>query len=121
MYYQLFGGRSRSLAEENPNIPLIIWLNGGPGGSSMFGAFVQMGPIRINNNKPELFQYSWDIMGHMLFIDQPLNVGFSFSGNRTGDKQVNNSYEGANHLVNFLYNFYLQYPQLRASPLYITG
>ena len=87
----------------------------------MFGAFVQMGPIRINNNKPELFQYSWDIMAHMLFIDQPLNVGFSFSGNRTGNQQVNSSYEGANHLVNFLYNFYLQYPQLAASPLYITG
>ncbi|XP_031472926.2 uncharacterized protein LOC116245600 [Nymphaea colorata] len=60
-------------------------------------------------------------MGHMLFIDQPLNVGFSYSGNRTGTQQVSSSNEGALHLVNFLYNFYREWPKLAASPLYITG
>jgi len=66
----------------NPKVPLIIWLQGGPGGSSQFGAFTEMGPIRIINGKPKLFAYSWSLLGHMLFIDQPLNVGFSSYGDR---------------------------------------
>jgi carboxypeptidase C (cathepsin A) len=60
-------------------------------------------------------------MGHMLFIDQPLNVGFSYAGNRTGVKQVSSAKEGSTHLLNFLYNFYREWPKLASSPLYITG
>jgi carboxypeptidase C (cathepsin A) len=46
-------------------------------------------------------------MGHLLFIDSPLNVGFSYSGqNRTGRNQVNSTVNASEHLVNFLYNFW---------------
>lgn len=121
MHYQLFGALGSNLNDSASNIPLIIWLNGGPGSSSLFGAFTENGPIRILNGTPSLFQHSWSILGHMLFIDQPLNVGFSYSGNRTGTKQVSTANEAASHLINFLYNFYREWPKLADCPLYITG
>lgn len=57
-------------------------------------------------------------MGHMLFVDQPLNVGFSYD---FGGRHPNSSTEAAMHLLNFLYNFYQEWPQLVASPLYLAG
>ncbi len=39
MYYSLFGSMGSDVKTENARIPLIIWLQGGPGGSSQFGAF----------------------------------------------------------------------------------
>ena len=106
MHYQLFGAMGSSLNDTSSSIPLIIWLNGGPGSSSLFGAFTENGPIRILENKTKLFDYPWNLFGHTLYIDQPLNVGFSYSGNRTGEKQVSSANEGATHLLNFMYNFY---------------
>ena len=29
--------------------PLILWLQGGPGGSSLFGGFVEMGPLKLDD------------------------------------------------------------------------
>ena len=37
-------------AENFENAPLAIWLNGGPGGSSAFGNFLENGPMRIARN-----------------------------------------------------------------------
>jgi len=88
MYYQLFSSVGSSLNESDSRVPLIIWLNGGPGSSSLFGAFTENGPIRILKNKTSYFQNPWNLLGHTLYIDQPLNVGFSYYGNRTGSKQV---------------------------------
>lgn len=56
-----------------------------------------------------------------MFIDQPLNVGYSFAGDRQGDTQVSSARQAADHLVNFLFKLYKQWPSLKASPLYITG
>jgi carboxypeptidase C (cathepsin A) len=122
MYYQLFSSVGSSLNESDSRVPLIIWLNGGPGSSSLFGAFTENGPIRILKNKTSYFQNPWNLLGHTLYIDQPLNVGFSYYGNRTDKKQVvGSAVDAAKHLENFLYNFYRDWPKLTASPLYITG
>lgn len=57
----------------------------------------------------------------MLFIDSPLNAGFSYSGDRMGDAQVSSTIEATNHLIDFLTKFYATWPALLQSPLYITG
>ena len=32
----------------NESAPLLIWLQGGPGGSSLFGMFCEMGPFNVD-------------------------------------------------------------------------
>ncbi|KAL5433523.1 hypothetical protein PMIN07_011279 [Paraphaeosphaeria minitans] len=72
--------------------PLTIWLNGGPGSSSMIGLFQEMGPCEIvqledgsYGTRPNL--WGWDRSSNLLFIDQPTQVGFSY------DQLVNVSQE----------------------------
>ncbi|ROW02796.1 hypothetical protein VSDG_01803 [Cytospora chrysosperma] len=60
--------------------PLSIWLNGGPGGSSLLGMLAENGPCIINDdsNSTILNPWSWNNEVNMLFIDQPVQVGFSY-------------------------------------------
>lgn len=65
--------------------PLTTWINGGPGTSSMVGLFQEMGPCAINAlgnvvNNP----YSWTNASNLLFIDQPVQTGFSYSTTTPG-------------------------------------
>ncbi|KAJ3495900.1 hypothetical protein NLG97_g3055 [Lecanicillium saksenae] len=65
----------------DPNdAPLTVWIDGGPGSSSMIGLFEQLGPCRVDYfgkvyNNP----HSWSRKSNLLFIDQPTQVGFSYS------------------------------------------
>jgi carboxypeptidase D len=62
------------------NAPLSIWMNGGPGSSSMIGLMQENGPCIVNadSNSTELNPWSWNNYVNMLYIDQPNQVGFSY-------------------------------------------
>lgn len=123
MHYQLFSGHgTRINSSDYSHLPLFVWLQGGPGLSSMFGAYAEVGPISIKNGTPVLNEWSWNMLGHILFIDSPLNVGFSYSNlERNGTKQVNSTDEATDHLINFFKNFYKRWPTLKQNPLYLVG
>lgn len=71
-------------ARQTPeSAPLTIWLNGGPGSSSMFGLFNEVGPCEVvqladGSYGTQMRAYGWDRASNMLFIDQPNQVGFSY-------------------------------------------
>lgn len=67
--------------------PLIYWTNGGPGASSLFGLLTEIGPLWLNENSfqkdkslpsPLYNPYGWTRLGHVVMIDQPAPVGFSY-------------------------------------------
>ncbi|KAG5950226.1 hypothetical protein E4U53_005354 [Claviceps sorghi] len=62
------------------NAPLAIWLNGGPGGSSMMGLLEENGPCFVNEDSQSTTHNPWSWNNHvnMLYIDQPNHVGFSY-------------------------------------------
>ncbi|KAI1381072.1 serine carboxypeptidase [Hypoxylon crocopeplum] len=62
------------------NAPLSIWLNGGPGSSSLYGLFTENGPCYVNTDSSSttLSEWAWNTDVNMLFLDQPTQVGFSY-------------------------------------------
>lgn len=60
--------------------PLSIWLNGGPGGSSLLGMLSENGPCWVgeDSNSTRINEWAWNGEVNMLFIDQPVQVGFSY-------------------------------------------
>ncbi|KAG9243500.1 Alpha/Beta hydrolase protein [Calycina marina] len=66
-----------------PTTELTIWLNGGPGSSSMLGLFAENGPcevIEVANGQfgTQARDWGWDRASNVLYIDQPNQVGFSY-------------------------------------------
>ncbi|KAI0305240.1 serine carboxypeptidase [Multifurca ochricompacta] len=77
-------------ARNNPDTaPLVTWFNGGPGSSSMVGLFQELGPCRINNQSSgvDLNPTSWNNNANVLFIDQPVGVGFSYGSTNVGTSE----------------------------------
>ncbi|KAF5343788.1 hypothetical protein D9757_007134 [Collybiopsis confluens] len=86
----------------NDTAPLSLWFNGGPGSSSMIGLFQELGPCRINNasSAVTLNPNAWNTNSNLLFIDQPVGVGFSH-----GTMNVGTSEQAASDVWNFLQIF----------------
>jgi carboxypeptidase C (cathepsin A) len=108
-------------ASSNPlGDPLVIWLQGGPGCSSLFGAFVENGPSLIQKDGSfKTNPYSWNKLANVLYIDSPVGTGFSYVENPIG--YATNEKTVARDLYNCLLGFYKLHPEYAKLPLFIMG
>jgi carboxypeptidase C (cathepsin A) len=63
------------------NAPVLLWLQGGPGFSSLFGLFNEVGPFSVAEDNVTLVMnpYSWHKNHSLVFIDNPVGTGTSQS------------------------------------------
>ncbi|RDW25909.1 Alpha/Beta hydrolase protein [Yarrowia lipolytica] len=111
-FYWFFESRN-----DPKNDPVLLWLNGGPGCSSMTGQFFELGPSSINEDLTLTWNpSSWNQNASVIFLDQPVNVGFSYSSNR-----VKNSRAAAEDVHKFLSLFFDKFPKYAKQDFHIAG
>jgi carboxypeptidase D len=87
----------------------VIWLNGGPGCSSMDGALMEVGPYRVNDqHRLEYNNGSWDEFANLLFVDNPVGTGFSYVDTNS---YIHELQEMADQFIIFLEKFFALFPQ----------
>ncbi|WVZ08854.1 hypothetical protein V8G54_022200 [Vigna mungo] len=119
-YYFVSSERS---AEKDP---VVLWLNGGPGCSSLDGFVYEHGPFNFEaakskENLPTLHinPYSWSKVSNIIYLDSPAGVGLSYSKNTS--KYVTGDLQTASDTHLFLLKWFQQFPEFQANPFYIAG
>ncbi|KAF9624052.1 hypothetical protein IFM89_007750 [Coptis chinensis] len=103
--------------------PVVLWLNGGPGCSSVaYGAAQELGPFLIRNNSTELVlnTFSWNKAANLLFLEAPVGVGFSYTNN-TEDLSALGDKTTAEDSHAFLIEWFKKFPNFKSNEFYITG
>ncbi|XP_020961994.1 putative serine carboxypeptidase-like 23 [Arachis ipaensis] len=105
------------------NKPLLLWLNGGPGCSSVaYGASEEIGPFRINKTGSSLYlnRFAWNTEANILFLESPAGVGFSYT-NTSSDLLTSGDNRTAQDALIFLVKWMSRFPQYKYRDFYIAG
>ncbi|URD92229.1 serine carboxypeptidase II-3-like [Musa troglodytarum] len=109
--------------EDQAKKPLVLWLNGGPGCSSLgYGAMEELGPFRVNSDGKTLREndHSWINVANIIFLESPAGVGFSYS-NTTSDYRNNGDRRTAADSYTFLVNWLERFQEYKSHDFFITG
>lgn len=108
-------------AVKNPSqAPLLLWLNGGPGCSSLDGLLSEHGPFAVKPDGKTLYYRptSWNKFANVLYLESPAGVGFSYNSKRDyiwdDDTVAMNNYVA-------LKDFFRRFPQFVKNEFFITG
>jgi len=100
--------------------PNIIWMNGGPGASSIMGLMVEnIGPLTLQQSG-ELAEnpHAWSGKNNVMIIDNPVGSGFSFTGKESYVKSEKEMREDFYTALKFIFT---QHPEYARNPLWVTG
>lgn len=108
-------------SQGNPTTdPVVLWLQGGPGCSSLFGLYVENGPYMIKaDGSFKENPYTWTKNASVIWIDSPVGTGYSYVNN---DDYPSDEQTISNDLYTALYTFFFKlHPELAKLPFYIFG
>ncbi|KAK7913057.1 hypothetical protein WMY93_013268 [Mugilogobius chulae] len=100
--------------------PVVLWLNGGPGCSSLDGFLSEHGPFHVKEDGKTLYEnpFSWNKIANILYLESPAGVGYSYSDDQkyaTDDDQVAED----NYMA--LQSFFSKFPNFTENEFFITG
>ncbi|ORY83855.1 Alpha/Beta hydrolase protein [Protomyces lactucae-debilis] len=114
LYFVLFESRRAPLHD-----PLVLWLNGGPGCSSIgYGLLTEHGPCLIDGESTRRNKRSWNNIANMLYVDEPADTGYSFT---TGGPTAKRASAAADDLVALIQLLNKVFPPFQNLPLHLTG
>jgi len=112
LFYWFFESRN-----DPANDPVVLWLNGGPGCSSLTGLFMELGPSSITEDVEVKFNpASWNRNASVIFLDQPVNVGYSYSSS-----SVSNTVAAGKDVYALMTLFFEQFPEYSQQSFHIAG
>lgn len=81
---------------------------------------MELGPCRVTNatGKPEFFAEGWNNNANVFFIDQPINVGYSYS---EFGETVYTTEEAAVDVAKFVFLFFENFPQFKGREFHMAG
>ncbi|CAG7816367.1 unnamed protein product [Allacma fusca] len=106
--------------EDKENAPVLLWLNGGPGTTSLVAFFNEHGPYYLDETmKLRSRDVSWVSTHSIIYMDSPVGAGFSFTENEDGyprfiEDVVRDLYSG-------LTQFFLIFPEYQSQEFYVAG
>ncbi|KAI1700644.1 serine carboxypeptidase domain-containing protein [Ditylenchus destructor] len=105
------------------NDPLVFWLQGGPGCSSLFGLITELGPFYVSPDGKTLFEnvYSWNKVANVLFFDNPRDVGYSYTDPNATEEYIYNDDNTAVENADALREFLVRFPEYKGRDLYVIG
>nr|XP_037271079.1 probable serine carboxypeptidase CPVL [Rhipicephalus microplus] len=99
--------------------PLLLWLQGGPGKSSLFGQFLENGPLGINASGALYYRHHTLVKQfHVIYLDQPVGSGFSFDKRGVYPRTLD---QASAHVMRFLRRFLRLFPEYHERSFYIAG
>ncbi|KAI0151464.1 serine carboxypeptidase [Pestalotiopsis sp. NC0098] len=112
LYFWFFPSENEKADKE-----ILLWLNGGPGCSSLEGLIQEHGPFiwQYGTYKPVPNPWSWHRLTNVVYIEQPIGTGFS-QGNITAE----NEEDVAAQFLGFWKNF-IELFSMQGYKVYITG
>ena len=113
-------------SSNNPTTdPLVVWMNGGPGCSSLEGGLYELGPFTFTGDRDstglptlKLNPYAWTTVASVLFIEQPAGVGFSYA---TNGSTTSDDFVQSQNTYGFMLSFFKAFPEFAKNDFYITG
>ncbi|XP_027338177.1 serine carboxypeptidase-like 11 [Abrus precatorius] len=114
-------------SESNPKKdPLMLWLTGGPGCSSLSGLVFQIGPFAFkkeeyNGSLPNLVlkPHSWTKVSSIIFVDLPVSTGFTYA--RTEFAAQRSDWLHVHQVHQFLRKWLIDHPRFLSNDFYIGG
>ncbi|KAF1775287.1 Serine carboxypeptidase [Phytophthora cactorum] len=100
--------------------PLLVWLPGGPGMGGTYGLLAENGPFSINADlSTKLNRFSWTTQANMVWVDIPVNSGFSYSTVAEDDEFTDERV--AESVFLFLQGFLKKHHELQGRELFLVG
>jgi len=104
--------------------PVLLWLNGGPGASSIDGLLTEnIGPYQVNDagNGFKYNEHAWTDMYNVLIIDNPVGTGYSKTDNKTGCYVTNEAEVAAQFYIALDAFFGTLHPEYKSNPFFLIG